>query len=258
MPAVDPLKIPKAKTGGNWLAWNYVKAKSGGSWVFAKKAYAKAGGVWVEVWNARPGVVTGSGSSSAYDRITINGTVDANNFTATPKFYYRVKNVGGYTATANLTTITGDTATSVTPTTITGLAETTTYQYYLSASNTVGTDTGSVAEVTTVVNCDPAAAGWASSTGTNASTCDFCGTVTTVTYTKSGCTSYTVQTTSCGTWDQPQVDVTVDGVFYLWNGFFFRHQRFNICGSESGFYTITKCSQDTQYRVTFDFCSGFY
>ena len=190
-----------ATGAGGFTSWVNVKVYQSG-WQYAKKAFrCVSPGVWTEIWSNRPVVTTAAGSSSAFDRITANGAVNPNNFSATPRFYYKKNADGAYTAGTELTALTGDTSQNVTST-ITGLVENTTYNYYLSATNSAGTsDTPTVINVTTPINCDQAATGWASSTAAAVPyQCGTCGggSTTTTTYTKSGCTTYTtVADTGC-------------------------------------------------------------
>ena len=204
MPATDLNKPPKGfATGASaFTAWADVRhCTAPNTWSYAKKVFAHNGSGWVEVWNNRPVTTTAAGTSSAFDRITANGAVDPNNLSATPRFYYKKNADSTYTAGAELTALTGDTSQNVTST-ITGLTENTTYNYYLLASNSAGTsDTPTVRNVTTPINCDQAAAGWSSSAAPAVTVgCGTCGSRTTVTttYTKTGCTTYTAITSDTG------------------------------------------------------------
>lgn len=181
-----------ATGAGGFTSWVNVKVYQSG-WQNAKKVFrCISPGVWTEVWSNRPVVTTAVGSSSAFDRITANGAVNPNNFSATPRFYYKKNADGVYTAGTELTALTGDTSQDVTST-ITGLVENTTYNYYLSATNSAGTsDIPTVRNVTTPLDCRTVAnggTGWSSSSSSVDVGCGTCGrkTVTTTTYTKTGC-----------------------------------------------------------------------
>jgi hypothetical protein len=181
-----------ATGAGGFTSWVNVKVYQSG-WQNAKKVFrCISPGVWTEVWSNRPVVTTAVGTSSAYDRITANGAVNPNNFSATPRFYYKKNEDSTYTAGTELTALTGDTSQNVS-TTITGLTEATQYNYYLLATNSAGTsDTPTVRNVTTPLDCRTVAnggTGWSSSSSSVGAGCGTCGskTVTTTTYTKSGC-----------------------------------------------------------------------
>jgi hypothetical protein len=181
-----------ATGAGGFTSWVNVKVYQSG-WQNAKKVFrCISPGVWTEVWSNRPVVTTAAGTSSAFDRITANGAVNPNNFSATPRFYYKKNADGAYTAGTELTALTGATSQDVTST-ITGLVENTTYNYYLSATNSAGTsDIPTVRNVTTPLDCRTVAnggTGWGSSSSSVGALCGTCGskTVTTTTYTKSGC-----------------------------------------------------------------------
>jgi len=181
-----------ATGAGGFTSWVNVKVYQSG-WQNAKKVFrCISPGVWTEVWSNRPVVTTAAGTSSAFDRITANGAVNPNNFSATPRFYYKKNADAAYTAGTELTALTGATSQDVTST-ITGLVENTTYNYYLSATNSAGTsDIPTVINVTTPLDCRTVAnggTGWASSASSVDADCGTCGrkTVTTTTYTKAGC-----------------------------------------------------------------------
>lgn len=206
---VTPSKPARARRNNYWYNWQVVSAKVSGSWTYAKRVYAKAGGAWVEVWNALPEAQALFPNVYTYDSLTLRGYVGPHNFTTSATFYYRKKNTGSYVATATTTGLTGSGLVLIDNVVISGLTEQTTYEYYLSATNAVGTVTSAIQEYTTSSNCSPSASGWSSSTSSNASTCAGCGTVTTVTYTKPGCTTYSTQTSSCGTWSDYFAFVTI-------------------------------------------------
>lgn len=206
MPNVGSRTIKAIEAGDltpDFKNWVNVKANDG-TWKDAKKVFAHNGSGWVEVWNNRPVTTTGAGSSSQYDRISVTGTVDPNNFTATPRFFYKKSTDTNYTQDSDLTTVSGDGAQSVGTRVITGLVENTTYNYYLMATNAAGTsDQPTTGSVSTPVDCRQlgTANGWNSTTTTTTVTCTACdcGTNTrvdtTVTYTKTGCTTYSSTTT---------------------------------------------------------------
>ena len=276
MPNVGSRTLKAIKTGGTTFdPWVDVQAYNGG-WQYAKKVFAHNGTAWVEVWNNRPVVVTGSGSSSAYDRITVTGTVDPNHFSSTPRFYYKKTSDSTYTADTSLTAVTGDGAQSVGSKTITGLVENTSYSYYLSATNDGGTDVGSVETVTTAVNCDQAAGGW---TATNYPTCtecidpdtSACGGCGTryryrTKYTKTGCTTYYSAWGAYGACNDSWVtvdpyngpsSVVAGGVTYYSsvNGYT------NNVGCGTGYslevYNISYCSSSGTYSATYAGCADF-
>lgn len=214
MPNVGSRTVKAIEAGDltpDFKNWVNVKANDG-TWKNAKKVFAHSGSGWVEVWNNRPVTTTGAGSSSAYDRITVTGTVDPNNFSSIPRFYYKKSSETSYTAGSELTAVTGDDAQSVGNITITGLVENTTYDYYLTATNVAGTSNQpTVGNVSTPVDCRQLGKenGWSETTTNTTETCTACdcGTNTRVdttkTYVKDGCTTYSVFTTGtctgCGT-----------------------------------------------------------
>lgn len=197
MPNVGNRTIQAIETVGGSTFKNWVNVKANdGTWKDAKKVFVHNGSGWTEVWNNRPVTTTGAGSSSAYNEITVTGTVDPNNFVATPRFYYKTSSESTYTADTILTDISGDGAQSVGNRTIIGLVENTTYNYYLSATNAAGTSDISVGSVTTPYDCRldangvPIGPGWSSSSVTTYNnSCGTCGLrdTTVTTYTKAGC-----------------------------------------------------------------------
>ena len=236
MPATNLSKQPKGwatypSAGASFSPWadvQYCTAPS--TWQYAKKVFAHDGTGWVEVWNNRPVTVNGAGSSSAYDRITVTGTVDPNHFDSTPRFYYKKSTDSIYTADTALSTISGDGSQSVGSRTITGLVENTTYNYYLSATNIAGTsDNSSVISVTTPYDCRTqaeGAAGWSSTTTytTSTSGCGSCTcgssthTDSSTTYTKTGCTSYVVNTTGTCSGCTNETYISTNGTYTTTDG----------------------------------------
>jgi hypothetical protein len=116
---------------------------------------------------------------------------------------------------------------------------------------------------------------WSSSSSTSTVTCascDDCGTstknVTVVTYTKTGCLTYTrtseTACTSCGTWNVVSGSAgevrTFNGVSYQYAEFLASWRRTsdpNCAGSggTNGYYEVTQCSVTSAYRTTLIFCS---
>lgn len=112
---------------------------------------------------------------------------------------------------------------------------------------------------------------WSSSSSTvtvSCGSCDSCGTttknVTTVTYTKTGCTTYTRSSetgcTSCGTWNPQTGDLDFQpsgGKYYFYDGTpGYYVVLFDDCRScpagcfTNGHYYITRCSVTNAYRIT--------
>lgn len=232
-----------ATGAGGFTSWINVKGYQNG-WQNAKRVFrCISPGVWTEVWSNRPVVTTAVGTSSAFDRITANGAVDPNNFSATPRFYYKKNADSTYTADTELTALTGDSFQDVTST-ITGLTENTQYNYYLLATNSAGTsDTPTVRNVTTPLDCRTVAnggTGWGSSTSSVGAGCGQCGqkTVTTVTYTKTGCVNspYDVVSETTCTEDACGCKVaSTNG----WSEKKIRYREITCAGS---------CNQQTQYQ----------
>lgn len=267
MPAVNPSKVPKAKYSGSWSAWQYLKTKTEGSWEFVKKVYVKSNGSWVEVWNARPEVTSGSFTASA-SSLSFSGSVDPNNFTSTA--YYNYREAGTSTWTASGTTATGSPADGSRSFSVTASIANPykNWEAQAMATNAGGTsDAGS----TVTLDCrqhDAGGSGWSSSDSSNASTCDSCGTVTTRTYTKSGCPSYSRTITTCGTWGPVSDEFFPTGcygpltngtypyaAYSLWGWIYYTDSGCNNAvascsgGGLLGPVGVTKCSVTGQYRV---------
>lgn len=208
-----------ATGAGGFTAWENVRVYSGTTWKYAQRVFrCISPGVWAEVWNNRPVTTTGSASGTTYNSTTVTGTVDPNNFTSTPRFFYKKSTEGAYTAGAVLPNITGDGA-QATSASLTGLTENTTYNYYLSAVNDAGTsDVPNINSVTTAYDCRvdvngvPLGTGWIG-TEQPAVYSGTCGNRTyqiPTKYTKTGCPDSTVNGTSVSSPDCTCLDCIRD------------------------------------------------
>jgi len=193
MPSVNPSKPTKAKYGSSWLDWNIVRAKTGGSWQIGKKVWTKVNGSWTEVWNARPSLSAGSFIASSTTNLQFTGSVDPNNFTATASYRYREVGSGTWLNSGS-TTKSGDGSQSFTVNATISDA----YKYW--EAQAVGSNDAGTADTPSTVYLDCRKGGWSYTDAYNSSTCDGCGTVTTRTYTKTGCPTYSEVVGNCGTW----------------------------------------------------------
>ena len=118
------------------------------------------------------------------------------------------------------------------------------------ATNDGGTsDAGS----TITLDCrrhDAGGSGWGSSSTSNASTCDSCGTVTTTTYTKSGCANYDV-VSPCGTWENVTNSIPSSGTF---GGYPYTRSGYGFFG-ETGIYWSSSVQCDPTGATS---CCGGY
>lgn len=259
MPSVNSSKLARAKSGTNWLEWNVVRGKTVSGWQIGKKVWSKVNGVWTEVWNARP-VVTSNSFTTTTTTMTFNGQVDPNNFTSTVSFRYREVGAGSW-SNSGTTTKSGDTLQSYSVTATIADA------YKNWESQAVGTNDGGTADTpsTIYLDCrkhDASGSGWSTSDSSNSSTCAGCGTVTTRTYTKTGCPTYTGVVGTCGTWTDyfDFVTVAVSGGTYsyvtgsIW-GWYYSDSAGNAsatCSGGSGLVgpgNVQSCSVGG-YRVT--------
>jgi hypothetical protein len=195
---------------GSWKDPTYVQGHDGSSWKYGIAVYIHNGTSWVEVWNARPVAVSTSMATTSTG-LTFSGTADPNNFSTTAKFQY--KEVGGsYSDSGTTSTGMGDGVDSAVSYTVAATVADTykNWEARASASNTAGTGVGS----TLTLDCRKSGPTWGTSDSSNNSTCDDCGTVTTRTYTRSGCQTYSAVVTNCGTRTYYSSTGTYDGISY--------------------------------------------
>lgn len=203
---------------GSWKDPTYVQGHDGSAWKYGIAVYYHNGTDWVEVWNARPVAVSTSMATTSTG-LTFSGSADPNNVSTTAKFQY--KEVGGsYSDSGTTTTGMGDGVDGAVSFTVTATVADTykNWESRASATNAGGTGTGS----TLTLDCrkhDAGGSGWGTSDSSNSSTCDGCGTVTTRTYTKSGCQTYTGIIQTCGSWSDTTImfaTVPVSGGTYAY------------------------------------------
>lgn len=178
-------------------------------WKYGIAVYAHNGTEWVEVWNARPQMVSTSMATTSSTGLTFTGTADPNNVATTAKFEYKEVGAGSYSNSGTTTTGLGDGVDGAVSYTVTATVSSgdtwKNWEARASGTNAGGTGTGS----TITLDCRQHDAGqpaWGTSDSSNASTCDGCGTVTTRTYSKTGCQSYPRTITTCGTWTETGTD----------------------------------------------------
>lgn len=234
MPNVSPYEL-YGSNGSTWVAPTSVSGNDG-SWEYGFAVYYHNGTSWVEVWNARPEVVSTSMATTPTG-LTFSGTADPNNFSTTAKFEY--KEVGGsYSNSGTTSTGMGDGVDGAVSYTVTATVADTykNWEARASATNTAGTGTGS----NVTLDCrkhNAGGSGWGTSDSSNASTCDSCGTVTTRTYTKTGCQTYTGIVATCGTWSSVPF---LSGVcYYVPNGTY-QYAQETLFGWF--YYTNSSCS----------------
>ena len=251
--------------GSNWVTPTYVKGNDGSSWQYGISVYYHNGTDWVEVWNARPVAVSTSMSTTSSTGLSFSGTADPNNFLTTAKFEYKEVGAGSYSNSGTTTTGMGDGVDGAVSYTVTATVSDSwkNWEARASATNTAGTGTGS----TVTLDCrkhNAGGSGWGTSDSSNSSTCDGCGTVTTRTYTKSGCQTYTGTISTCGTWSnytEMWVCIPVSGGSHpyvyssLWG---WAYSDGSSCGDYidcgGGYILIAEnvqvCSSSGAYRVT--------
>jgi hypothetical protein len=247
-------------------------------WKYARSISAHNGAGWVEVWNARPEMVSSTFTVSNSTTLSFTGSADPNNFATTATFEYR--EVGGTYADGNTTTtslgngVDGAVGFSLTKTGIDGFKN---WEARAKGTNIAGVGVGEVISR----DCRKGV-GWgrtSSSIIVVCSTCDSCGTstkiVTTDTYTKDGCPTYSESSeglgcSACGTWAAGQASSYAYGgqtLYYSGSpGFYFTTFQSTDCaacaplgGSEcwsSGNYYITDCDVSDEIRVTFLGCDA--
>jgi len=209
MPDVGSNEFRAANSAGNFVP-GIPMGKDGTTggpnndgWKYGYAVYVHNGTTWVEVWNARPQMVSTSMATTSSTGLTFTGTADPNNFLTTAKFEYKEVGAGSYENSGTTTTGLGDNVDGAVSYTVTATVSSgdtwKNWEARASGTNAGGTGTGS----TVTLDCrkhNASGSGWGTSDSSNASTCDGCGTVTTRTYTKSGCQAYTEQISSCGSW----------------------------------------------------------
>lgn len=249
----------------SWQSPTNVQGHNGSTWKYGIAVYVHNGTDWVEVWNARPEVVSSSMATTSTG-LTFSGTADPNNFATTAKFQY--KEVGGsYSDSGTTTTGLGDGVDGAVSFTVTATVADTykNWESRASATNAAGTVTGS----TVTLDCrkhDAGGSGWGTSDSSDNSTCDGCGTVTTRTYTKTGCQSYTGIVGTCTSWSNyfDYVCIPVSGGTYpyvsgsVWGWLYstssdctgFVVGPCNGCCELLGPVNVQYCSVTGGYRVT--------
>lgn len=242
-------------------------------WKYGYAVYVHNGTEWIEVWNARPQMVSTSMATTSSTGLTFTGTADPNNFATTAKFEYREVGTSSYSDSGTTTTGLGDGVDGAVSYTVAATVSSgdtwKNWEARASGTNAGGTGTGS----TITLDCRQHDAGqpaWNTSDSSNASTCDGCGTVTTRTYSKTGCQSYTRTIATCGTWNQVTTAgtyTTTDGVtrtyvsFTDWLGFggYLGTASCNQgqCGcvpQDRLAYEIQQCSVTGVYRLVSTYC----
>lgn len=266
MPNVSPYEL----SGNNGSGWVSPTSISGydGSWKNGFAVYYHNGTTWVEVWNARPQVVSSSMATTSTG-LTFSGTADPNNFSTTAKFEYKEVGAGSYSNSGTTSTGMGDGTDSAVSYTVTATVADTwkNWESRASATNVAGTGTGS----TLTLDCrqhDNSGSGWGTSDSSNASTCDGCGTITTRTYTKTGCQSYPRTIATCGTWGPVSNEMFPSGcygpltngtypyaAYSLWGWIYYTDSGCNNAiancsgGGLAGPVGVTKCTSSGAYRV---------
>jgi len=245
----------KGKKDGTWSEASAVYGKVGGAWLYAKNVYGKKDGAWVAGWTDCRQHDAGGRDWTVADGVTVYQLTCGNRQSRIRTDYSKTGCTGysRYTDWVAAPLCNGDCFTTSTGTVYSGTCANRTYvtrTYYTPVTGSSCTPYSTDSAPTASPNCDSTCF-----TG-SAVDCDSCGSATLYTANAgSGCTTYT--SGSCGSWGEaPNNDLNIGGVVYIWNGFFYLWQRYGICGSESGYYSITKCSVSESYRVTFEFCSG--
>jgi len=244
----------------SWQSPTNVQGHNGSAWKYGIAVYIHNGTSWVEVWNARP-EVTSTSMATTSTGLTFSGTADPNNFSTTAKFEY--KEVGGsYSNSGTTSTGMGDGVDGAVSYTVTATVADTykNWESRASATNTAGTGTGS----NVTLDCrkhDAGGSGWGTSDSSNNSTCDGCGTVTTRTYTKTGCQSYTGIVGTCTSWTGPSGDPFPTGCYPLSNGTH-PYAAYSLWGwiyyTDSGCNNVPStapCSGGLQGPVGVEYCS---
>lgn len=245
----------KAARGANDFVEGIPYGKSGTTggpnndgWKYGIAIYAHNGTEWIEIWNARP-VVTSISMATTSSGLTFSGNADPNNFSTTAKFEYR--EVGGsYVDSTSTSTGMGNNIDGAVAYTVTASVGDTykNWESRASASNTAGTSVGS----TVTRDCrkeNDGGSSWVPSDSSDASTCDSCGTVTTRTYSKSGCQPYSEVIQNCGSWD------TISNYNYgdltLENGCVVKYDaNIGTQGADTGYYYTTcggACTESCKY-----------
>lgn len=208
MPGKSPYN-PKAATtnGGTFTAWKDVHGytTNGGTRQPAKKVLVRnsSNNGWIEVWNARPELsgVTASAATHDIDESKIDSSVKVlGHYLNTDVYFYYRTGTGAWTSSL-VSSLTGSTilgAEQTVSTTIYGLSENTTYEYYWYASNDGGSAQTSTGSTTTPYNCTEGASGFSAiscsdCTDSETTGCGTCGTKTRYRYRtkygKTGCTN---------------------------------------------------------------------
>ena len=245
----------KGKKDGAWSEATVVYGKAGDAWLYAKNVYAKKDGVWSVGWTDCRAHDEGGSGWSAADGVTVYQYTCGNRQSRVRTDYTKVGCTGysRYTAWVASPDCNGTCFDVTTGTVYSGSCNNRTYvtrTYYTAKSGSGCTTYSSDSASTASPDCNSACF------TASAVNCDSCGSATTYTANAgSGCTTYT--SGSCGSWaEAPNTDLNIGGTVYYWNSFFYLWQRYSICGTESGYYSITKCSVSDSYRVNFEFCSG--
>lgn len=208
MPGKSPYNPKAAATnGGTFVAWKEVHGYTtdGGTAQPAKKVHVRnsSNTDWIEVWNARPELSGVTVSAATHDidesKITSSVKVLGHYLNTDVYFYYRTS--GGSWTSSLVSSLTGSTiqgAEQTVSTTVYGLSENTTYDYYWYASNDGGSAETSTGSTTTPYNCTEGASGFAAISCTDCTQsetqgCGICGTKTRYRYRtkygKTGCTN---------------------------------------------------------------------